>query len=657
MVMRLTSSATGRFVLVLLPVLTVVVGVQSVGLLVQRSGDRAAEARVTLARDIERIRYYDELLTMSVRLAASTGDRSYVERYQEAVPKLDQVIAEAFTVVPDQAATEALRTTARANDALLALEEESFRLLAAGDRTGAYAVVSNATYLQLKDEYSGGMAVAFERLRLASARQRTQAAHRQLLSLALGAGAALLLTSLWIAANRRLRRSQDDIAMERRLRFELQSLTDRLAHDSRHDALTGLANRIAFDETLRRVLARRRPAGRGPAVLLLDLDAFKAVNDQYGHQVGDRLLSVTADRVRAQVRESDVVARLGGDEFAVVVEETDVGGALVLGERITAAVRQVAELGDVHVTPGVSVGIYIPDLTVDAEQALVCADSAMYAAKLAGGGHQLFDPERHNKFIERYRLELDLRAAARAGELVLHYQPIVDLATGRSVAAEALLRWNHPTRGLLYPDAFIGVAEESGAIVELGRWVLAQSCADARLILTGIPDHRPFTVAVNISRRQLTSDTLVDDVSEALQVNELAPEGLALEVAETALMSEGDDMIGMLHKLKALGVELALDDFGTGWSSLAQLGRMPVDVLKIDRVLIAGIASGEREWALATAVIRFGRSVEKRTLAEGVEDPGQLAHLRSMGCDLGQGDLFARPMPLPELIDHLAEQR
>lgn len=434
--------------------------------------------------------------------------------------------------------------------------------------------------------------------------------------------------------------------------------TDELRHQALHDVQTGLANRAAFDTTLPRMIKRRRIEGRGPALFLLDINAFKSVNDRYGHHVGDQLLRLTAQRLTALVRGDDLVARVGGDEFAVIIDDSDVRGALVLAERITDALCEPADLGGVHLAPAVSVGVYVFDGTGDAEHALICADAAMYFAKASGGGYQLFDPERHRGFVERYQLELDLRAAPLLGQLVLHYQPIVDLLTGQIMAVEALIRWNHPTRGLLYPAAFIEVAEESGAIIDLGRWVLNQACADGQRLVAGIPDDQPFTIAVNLSRRQLTSDTLGDDVSEALLTHGLPPERLTLEVTETALMHDEDAMIGRLHTLKALGVELAMDDFGTGYSSLAQLRTMPIDVLKIDRVfVVGGIGSSEEEWAFADAIIRLAHSLGKRTLAEGIELPSQLAQLKSLGCELGQGYLFARPISLREVIDLLAVPR
>jgi len=434
---------------------------------------------------------------------------------------------------------------------------------------------------------------------------------------------------------------------------KLRQQTDELRHQALHDAQTGLANRAAFDTNLPLMLTRRRRPGRGPALFLLDLDAFKSVNDRYGHHVGDLLLRLTAQRLTTLVRGTDLVARIGGDEFAVIVDDCDVRGALVLAERLTAAICEPADLSNVRLTPAVSIGVFVFDGAPDAELALVCADAAMYFAKVNGGGYQMFDPGRHRSFIDRYQLELDLRAAPTLGQLELHYQPIVDLKSGRIVSVEALIRWNHPTRGLLFPDAFIGVAEESSAIVDLGRWVLAQACADGRRLVAGMPNDQRFTIAVNISRRQLTESTLGDDVSAALLAHGLPPERLTLEITETALMHDEDVMQGLLHKLKALGVELAMDDFGTGYSSLAQLRVMPIDVLKIDKAFVGGVSASDGEWAFAATIIRLAHSLGARTLAEGIEHRSQLEQLRALGCELGQGYLFARPMPLADLVNLL----
>lgn len=460
-----------------------------------------------------------------------------------------------------------------------------------------------------------------------------------------------LLGLLYLGGRRGRRGSPDAPGAER------QVLTDRLAHDSRRDAVTGLANRAAFDDALPRMLARRRPDGHTAAVLVLDLDNLKQVNDTHGRHMGDRLLRLVADRLTTLVRGSDLVARLGGDEFAVLADDTDVRGALILAARITEELREPAEFGALLVTPGVSVGIYIPDGGSDAEQALIGADTAMYAAKSGGGGPQLFDPDRHRDVVQRYELELALRGAGERGELVLHYQPVLDLATKRTVGVEALLRWNHPTQGLLHPDAFLHIAELSDLVVELGRWVLVQGCADARLLTGDLPAGQSFLVAVNLSQRQLNDGALVGDVAAILQQTGLAPDRLALEVTEVALMQEPEAMVALLQELKKLGVQLVMDDFGSGYSSIAQLALMPLDVLKIDKTMVDDITSGEQAWVAASAVIRVARTLGKLTMAEGIEHAPQLAHLRRLGCDLGQGYLFARPMPVAEVAAFLARER
>jgi diguanylate cyclase (GGDEF)-like protein len=421
-----------------------------------------------------------------------------------------------------------------------------------------------------------------------------------------------------------------------------------------YDPLTGLANRALFEGALGRALVRRRTAGRSAALLTMDLDGFKAVNYAYGHAAGDDLLCEVGCRLRSLVRGADLVARLGGDEFALVLEDVDVLAVLEVAERVIAAMAEPFTVAGVEIASGVSVGVHIAVPGEVAEDVMVNADAALYVAKTAGGGFELFDPARHRQFIERYQIELELRAAHARGELVLHYQPVVELATRRTVGVEALIRWNHPIRGFLNPAAFIQIAEESGAIVEVGRWVICQACADARSWQDRIPGAEHVGVAVNVSRRQLRRPSIVDDVSDALAASGLAPASLTVEITETALMADTDEIVRLLDRFKALGVELALDDFGTGYSSLSQLRALPVDVLKIDKAFVDGIAREEEEWALATAIVRLAASLDKRTVAEGVEHASQLAHLRSLGCELAQGYLFARPMPLADLERFLA---
>jgi len=431
-------------------------------------------------------------------------------------------------------------------------------------------------------------------------------------------------------------------------------LVAELRRTASHDPLTGLANRALFDHALGHALVRRRGAGRCAVLVIIDVDDFKAVNDRYGHSTGDALLCEVAYRLRSLVRGADTVARLGGDEFALVLDDADPHTALALAERVTSAMREPFMVAGVEIAAGVSAGVHIPEPGDALDQVIRHADAALYAVKAAGGGWELFDAARHHQFVDRYQLELELRAAPGRGEFVLHYQPIVELATRRTVGVEALIRWNHPTRGLLNPLEFIEIAEESGAIIQIGRWVIRQACADARSWQERIPGAKHVGVAVNVSRRQLQSPHLLVDVSDALGVSGLPAASLTVEITETVLMADTAEIVRVLDKLKAFGVILALDDFGTGYSSLSQLRALPIDVLKIDKAFVDGIALEDEEWALAAAIIRLAVSLHKRTLAEGVENASQLAHLRSLGCELAQGYLFARPMALADLEQVLA---
>lgn len=439
-----------------------------------------------------------------------------------------------------------------------------------------------------------------------------------------------------------------EVATEKELRLQVESLARELEFNSRHDALTGLANRPAFDEALGRALARR--ARDQPGVLLvLDLDGFKAVNDAFGHEVGDEVLRAVADRLRSAAREADVVARLGGDEFAIVAEGIEIQPALRLAERLGEALVAPLALGPVSASLGVSIGIYPLEAGDPPARAMRRADASMYVAKAAGGGLQLFDEAAHSSFMERHELLLELRTAIREGQLLVHYQTVIELAGRTPAGAEALVRWQHPTRGLLMPGVFIEMAEESGAVVELGRIVLETACRDAAAWQSN-PGLRGVGVSVNLSRRQLRSASVVDMVAATLASSGLDPRLLTLEVTETALMADQAEMIAVLDRLHGLGVTLAMDDFGTGYSSLSQLRRLPIDILKIDRAFVTGIAREEEEWSLAVAIVRLAASLNRRLVAEGVEEPAQMVHLRSLGVDYAQGYLFSRPVPFDQFV-------
>jgi diguanylate cyclase (GGDEF)-like protein/PAS domain S-box-containing protein len=436
---------------------------------------------------------------------------------------------------------------------------------------------------------------------------------------------------------------------------EQRRLQDDLRFRSSHDSLTGLPNRELLADRLDLALAQRasRP-GRGVAVLVLDLDDFKVVNDTHGHEHGDLLLVEAATLLMRSCREGDTVARLGGDEFAVVLPDTDLVEALRVTKRITDAFAEPLLIGclDVHISA--SVGVVLADGQTRSDL-MRQADIAMYSAKSQVVPHVVYDADVHREVVARFELELELRGVAERGELVLEYQPVLDLATHRIVKVEALVRWDHPVHGRIPPLAFIPLAESSGSICAIGDWVLETAC---RQLVAWDAEHpgSGLGMAVNLSPRQLLNDDLVGRVGAILTRVGVAPGRIVLEVTESALGGDTEAMIVRLLALKALGVRLAIDDFGTGFSSLSYLRRLPVDILKVDKAFVAGIARDPAEWALTAAVIKLAKSLGKQTIAEGIELGEQLAHLRALNCDLGQGYLFDRPLAPAALSARLAER-
>ena len=476
---------------------------------------------------------------------------------------------------------------------------------------------------------------------------------------------------------------------------ERKALEARLSHQAYHDPLTGLANRAWLRERVEATLARAAAGGDAAhvAVLYVDLDDFKKVNDSLGHAAGDRLLAEAAVRLLQATRGSDTVARLGGDEFAVLLERVrGDDDARLVAERVGSALRAPFRLDGTEVVVGASVGVAraaelaapggppegargpAPDAAGPAAAAdllLRAADAAMYAAKRGGKGrYALYDRAMNADAYARLALEADLRRAVApdADELCVYYQPIVDLASGRPVGAEALVRWRHPRRGLLTPAAFVPLAEDTGLVVPLGRRVLDEACAAA----AAWPDAAPFrgvragdaagaghTLTVNVSARQLHAPDFVDAVGDALARAGLPPSRLMLELTESVLAERDAPTLGAIRALKALGVRLGIDDFGTGYSSLRYLQQFPVDVLKVDRSFVAGLdraasaADAAAGVALARAVVALGRTLSLRTVAEGVESEAQRRQLLALGCELGQGYLFAPPLPDDALREFL----
>jgi diguanylate cyclase (GGDEF)-like protein len=419
------------------------------------------------------------------------------------------------------------------------------------------------------------------------------------------------------------------------------------------DSLTRLPNRTLFQDRVGHALARVQRQATSLAVLFVDLDGFKDVNDGLGHAAGDQLLRAVAERMRASVRPADTVARLGGDEFAVLVE--DIAGeadAVAMAERLLQALTVPFVVRGREVAVGASVGIALNGPAATVEDMLRDADVAMYRAKSAGrGGYEVFEAAIQDTLVARLELERDLQRAVEERQFVVHYQPLVSLTDGRLVGVEALVRWNHPRRGFLPPADFLEVAEQTGAIVPLGALVLHEACRQGRQ-WKDVSGDDTFTISVNLSPRQLADPGIVETVRRALRESGLGPSGLVLELTEGILVGDSQAVVDRLFALKALGVRLAIDDFGTGYSSLSYLRRLPFDILKIDKQFVDGVAHGTEGSAFARVIINLARSLRLETVAEGVEDGEQGDHLRQLGCELAQGYHFARPMA-PESIEAL----
>lgn len=426
---------------------------------------------------------------------------------------------------------------------------------------------------------------------------------------------------------------------------ELHQANEIISHLSQHDFLTGLPNRGLLSDRITQALELAKRRGTHLAVLFLDLDNFKHINDSIGHEIGDRLLQSVSNVLTACVRGSDTVSRLGGDEFVVLVTEDKYAeNAALTADKILAALtapHSIAE-HELHVTTSIGISVFPAD-GADAETLIRNADTAMYQAKKVGrNNYQFFENDMNVRAVERQVVESHLRHALMRQEFVLHYQPKVNLASGKMTGAEALLRWTHPEWGVVLPERFISIAEESGLIVAIGRWVLREACAQTRRWEdAGLA---PASIAVNISALEFRHKDFVEGVRAILNETGLAPACLQLEITESVLMRDVDSSTAILHQLKAMGVQLAVDDFGTGYSSLSYLNRFPIDVLKIDRSFVYDIGSANGDGIIVSAVIAMGASLRLQVIAEGVETPSQLAFLQAHDCEEGQGYIFSKPL-------------
>jgi diguanylate cyclase (GGDEF)-like protein len=433
------------------------------------------------------------------------------------------------------------------------------------------------------------------------------------------------------------RDATDQVALERQLR-----------HQAFHDPLTGLANRALLADRAEQALMRSARSGAAVAVVLVDLDGFKFVNDSLGHQVGDVVLVEVARRLESLVRSEDTVARLGGDEFVILID--DVSGmeeTKVLAERVREVLRPRFSLPGWDYAVTASVGVAIGSASqVDVHDLLRDADTAMYVAKTSGKDSvRVFAASMHERAHERFRLQVDLRGALERDELLLFYQPIFDMYGGRLKGFEALIRWSHPKRGLIAPEIFIPLAEESGLIVPIGRWVLEQAVGQVTAWDRRHAGARALSISVNVSTVQLAAPSLTSDVQDVLKRSGIAPSRLILEITEGSLAKDTERTIEVLEQLRALGLRIAIDDFGTGYASLSHLQRLPVDILKVDKSFVAALNEGDKSRELLQAILGVGQALSLAVVAEGIEAQSQMTALQEMGCEMAQGFLVGKPSP------------
>jgi diguanylate cyclase (GGDEF)-like protein len=425
-----------------------------------------------------------------------------------------------------------------------------------------------------------------------------------------------------------------------------------LVHFALHDSLTGLPNRVLFGDRIEHALARRASPTRRVAVMLCDLDSFKDVNDTLGHSSGDEVLIAAAERLSSCVRPADTVARIGGDEFAILLDDASgVDEVASVATRVCTAMRTPFTIAGRDFVVKASVGVAMADhQDTRSEKLLQDADVALYAVKDAGGDdYTFFEPRLGKAYVDRLGLQAELSAALDKGELFIEYQPVVELASGRTVGVEALLRWRHPRRGVLKPDDFLAIAESSGVVVQIGAWVMGEALQQLRDWRARIRATEELWVAVNVSARQLASGDLVGAVSKAIAASGLAPELLHVELTESAVIDLVEWSLLVLEDLKNLGVKLEIDDFGTGYSSLAYLKQLPIDGVKIDRAFVDGLGTDRRDAVIVESIVSLAHALHLKVGAEGVEASRQVEWLGTLGCDFGQGYHWSPPLAAEDL--------
>jgi diguanylate cyclase (GGDEF)-like protein len=447
-------------------------------------------------------------------------------------------------------------------------------------------------------------------------------------------------------AERHVEELNKHLAEQERISRELEESREHFRHVAFHDTLTDLPNRALLNNQLQASIERAKSeADHLFALLFLDLDRFKNINDSLGHVAGDQLLIATARRLEECLRPNDIVARLGGDEFAILLEDVEEYNDVIrVAERVQQELMRPLNLGGHEVYTTASMGITLSTIGYEhSENILRDADTAMYHAKEKGKArYEIFDAVMHARAVARLQLENDLRRALERQEMVVYFQPIISLATNKIAGFEALVRWQHPQRGFVSPGDFISIAEETGLIIELGRWVLEESCRQMRAWHLQHPSEKPLSISVNLSGKQFTQSNLIEQIKQILDETGLNPRSLKLEITESVVMENAEIASSMLLQLRALGVKLSIDDFGTGYSSLSYLHRFPVNTLKIDRSFISRLDAGDENTEIVRTIMTLANNLGMDVVAEGIETEKHLLHLKEMRCQFGQGYLFSK---------------
>ncbi len=500
-----------------------------------------------------------------------------------------------------------------------------------------------ASYIPVREQENGPVVAVFEVYSDVTALIDELASAQRKIT----AGVFSLLALLYLFLFGIVKRADNIIETQELARKENE---DKIRHQAYHDSLTGLPNRDSFVERMEEAISRAKRHQKNGAIMFLDLDRFKLVNDSLGHDAGDQLLRVTASRIQKCMRETDLAFRISGDEFMVIMEDLERGeGAAILANRILKTMTKPVALDSHEVIVNMSIGITtFPKAGCDIEELVKEADSAMYRAKQTGQNQfEFYSSEMNMIASERLSMETDLQKAIQKEQFVLFYQPKVHTHSRAMTSVEALLRWNHPEKGLIPPNEFIPVLEDTGLITTVGDWVISTACLQTQAWITA--GLQPLRMSVNISARQFRNRALIDSVREALKSSGLSPQYLELELTESMFVEDTDYAISVMHELKELGVVLSIDDFGSGYSSLSYLKRFPVDYLKIDRSFIRDLAINDKDVAITSAISALAHSLNLGLIAEGVEDEHQVDLLKEKGCQELQGFLFSKPVPADEL--------